>query len=109
MNPEVSRFMWLMCFFDLPVGSPSQRRMANRFRNHLKKDGFIMLQFSVYARLCKGPNAVEKHLLRFKGALPKKGSIRCLQITDKQYARMKILLGTVRETEKSGAEQLVLL
>ncbi len=98
-----------MCFFDLPVGTPNQRRMATRFRNHLKKDGFIMLQWSVYARLCKGEDGVEKHLLRIKGALPKTGSIRTLQITDRQYARMQILLGAAEITEKKGADQLVML
>ena len=101
--------MWLMCFFDLPVGTPAQKKMATRFRNHLKRDGFIMLQWSVYARLCKGEGAVEKHILRIKGALPKTGSVRCLQITDKQYARMKLLLGTAKNIEKKGADQLVLL
>lgn len=101
--------MWLMCLFDLPVGKPIERKMAARFRNHLKKDGFIMLQWSVYTRLCKGEDAVQKHLLRLKAALPKKGSVRCLQVTDKQYARMKLLLGTAKNTEKKGADQLVLL
>lgn len=100
--------MWLMCFFDLPVGTPVQRKMAARLRNHLKRDGFIMLQWSVYARLCRGEDAVEKHVLRIKGVLPSAGSIRCLQITDKQYGRMRFLLGTAKNAEKKGADQLVL-
>ena len=43
--------MWLMVFFDLPVGTRTERRHATRFRNYLKRDGFLMLQFSVYARI----------------------------------------------------------
>lgn len=52
--------------------------------------------------LCKGEGAVEKHLLRLKGALPSKGSIRCLQITDRQYAHMRILLKITKKTERKG-------
>jgi CRISPR/Cas system-associated protein endoribonuclease Cas2 len=31
-----------------------------------------------------------------------------LQVTEKQYARMEILLGTVRKTEKNAGKQLLL-
>lgn len=109
MKSEEVRFMWLMCFFDLPVGSKSQRKAASGFRTHLKRDGFIMLQWSVYVRLCRGEDAADKHAARIRAALPKEGSIRCLQITNKQYARMRLMLGEAKKTEAKAAEQLVLL
>ena len=101
--------MWLMVFFDLPVGTKSERRHATRFRNSLKRDGFLMLQFSVYARICRAEEGVDKHLVRVKSNLPPKGSVRTLQVTDKQYARMKLLVGDSRKSEKKASEQLVLL
>jgi len=101
--------MWLMVFFDLPVRDPSQRKRATRFRNHLKRDGFMMLQLSVYARACRGQEAVEKHLRRLRANLPKEGSVRSLQVTDKQYSRMELLLGTSPKTERIGTTQLILL
>jgi CRISPR-associated endonuclease Cas2 len=55
------RYMWLFVFFDLPVGTKAERRAATRFRNFLKDDGFLMLQWSVYARVCRGDEAVAKH------------------------------------------------
>jgi CRISPR-associated protein Cas2 len=103
------RFMWLFVFFDLPVGSKDQRRRANRFRNFLKDDGYIMLQFSVYARVCRGQDAVKKHVNRARGCLPKEGSIRSLQITDKQFGRMELMLGTAPKIEQLGPSQMVLL
>lgn len=109
MKAEIVRFMWLFCFFDLPVGSKAQRGAAARFRNHLKSDGFLMIQWSVYARLCRGEDAVEKHMRRLRAALPQQGSVRCLQVTDKQYARMKLMLGTAKKTEDKASEQLILL
>jgi len=109
MRAEEARFMWLMVFFDLPVGSKTERRDASRFRNYLKRDGFLMLQFSVYARVCRAEEAVDKHLARVRTNLPPKGSVRTLQVTDKQYARMKLLVGESKKSERKATEQLVLL
>ena len=101
--------MWLFVFFDLPVGTKGERRAATRFRNFLKDDGYMMIQFSVYARVCRGDEAVDKHLQRLTRSLPEKGSVRALQVTDKQYGRMKLLLGTVKKNERVATQQLVLL
>lgn len=101
--------MWLFVFFDLPVGTKTERRHATRFRNFLKDDGYMMLQWSVYARVCRGNDAVNKHLARVARSLPPKGSVRALQVTEKQYARMQLLLGTPTKGEKIGSTQLVLL
>lgn len=101
--------MWLMVFFDLPVGTKTERRHATQFRNFLKKDGYLMLQFSVYARICRAEEGVDKHLERVKTNLPGQGSVRTLQVTDKQYARMKLLVGDSKKSEKKATEQLVLL
>ncbi|MCF8480291.1 MAG: CRISPR-associated endonuclease Cas2 [Rhodospirillum sp.] len=109
MKAEDSRYMWVMVFFDLPVGTKDQRRSATRFRKALKDDGFLMLQFSVYARVCRGQDAVNKHVGRVRANLPAKGSVRTLQITDKQYGRMELMLGLAPKTERLGAKQLVLL
>ncbi len=67
-----------------------------------------MIQFSVYARICNGQERVDKHVQRLNANLPVKGSVRMMQITDKQYERMKILVGTQRNNEKPQAEQLLL-
>jgi CRISPR-associated protein Cas2 len=103
------RFVWLFVFFDLPVGTKVERRSATRFRGFLKDDGYMMLQFSVYARVCRGEDGAMKHVARVTRNLPGKGSVRALQVTDKQYARMKLLLGEATKTESLGARQMVLL
>ena len=109
MKSEDTRVLWLFVFFDLPVGTKEERRLASRFRNFLKDDGYMMLQWSVYARVCRGEEAVDKHLQRVTKSMPQKGSIRALQVTDKQYGRMKLLLGTKAKTERAAPQQLVLL
>lgn len=109
MKAEEVRIVWMFVFFDLPVGTKPQRRAATRFRNFLKDDGYMMLQWSVYARVCRGDEAAEKHVQRATRNLPKRGSVRALQVTDKQYARMKLLLGVAGKNEKEAPNQMVLL
>ena len=109
MKSEEIRFVWMFVFFDLPVGTKADRRWATRFRKFLKDDGFLMLQLSVYARVCRGEDAAEKHVQRVTKNLPPKGSVRTLQVTDRQYARMRLMLGEATLSEKKAPQQLVLL
>ena len=109
MDQDGIRYMRLMVFFDLPVLEKEQRKIANQFRNFLKKDGYDMVQLSVYSRACRGMDAVGKHLSRLKANLPPAGCVRVLQMTEKQYGRMQILIGARRKKERIASEQLLLL
>lgn len=101
--------MRLLVFFDLPVTTKPQRKAAAQFRNFLIKDGYYMIQFSVYGRVCNGYDAVEKHKKRLKKAVPDNGSIRLLVITEKQYEKIEILLGDYKpEDDDFSCKQLTL-
>lgn len=91
--------MRIIVFFDLPVVKKRERKVYAQFRRFLLNDGYDMVQFSVYSRLCNGTDMTEKHLRRLNDSLPTKGSVRCLTVTEKQYAEMKFLVGkpTVKE------------
>ena len=103
------RFMRIIVFFDLPMLTKSDRKNASRFRNFLVKDGYIMLQLSVYSRICKGQDDVDKHAKRLKSLIPKEGSVRMLTVTEKQYASMEVLVGMLKKEENLGEKQLLLL
>jgi len=101
--------MRLMVFFDLPVKSKTDRRIYQQFRTFLIRDGYDMMQFSIYCRVCNGEDAVDKHVRRLRSNLPEKGNIRCLQVTDKQYGKMLFLVGKPGPNErKIDASQLLL-
>ena len=68
--------MRLIVFFDLPVVTKKDRKIYAQFRKFLIKDGYDMLQFSVYSRICNGDDGVYKHYTRLKENLPRKGSVR---------------------------------
>jgi len=100
----------MMVFFDLPVKTAPERRFATGFRKFLEKDGYHMVQYSIYARVCKGYDGVEKHRQRLHAHVPPDGSVRLLVLTEKQYQSMEILIGpkALREEPITG-EQLSIL
>jgi CRISPR-associated protein Cas2 len=99
--------MRIIVFFDLPVKTKRERTAATRFRNFLLNDGYYMVQYSVYARICNGMDAVNKHKTRIKDNLPDNGAIRLLVITEKQYESIDILLGKLTQADDSfQCEQL---
>lgn len=93
--------MRLIVFFDLPVATKSQRKTYTEFRRFLLNDGYYMIQFSVYGRLCNNSEDVAKHESRLMLSAPSSGSIRTLTVTEKQYAGIKIIAGKKKEREKS--------
>jgi len=100
--------MRMMVFFDLPTTSPSFKRAYTLFRRFLIQDGYDMLQWSVYARIINGEDMAEKHLARLTEHLPTIGSIRCMKVSEKQYAGMKIMVGKQTFHEKTGSSQFLL-
>lgn len=85
--------MRILVMFDLPVIKKKDRQDATRFRNFLLKDGYTMLQFSIYARICSGLDSVQTHKNRLKLNIPESGAIRVLTLTEKQFENMDLMLG----------------
>lgn len=98
----------MIVLFDLPVKSKDDRRRYQRFHKFLVKDGYLMMQLSVYTRLTKGLEGTEKHLGRLKANLPPRGSVRVMSVTERQYASMQVLVGRPTPQEKAVDAQLSL-
>lgn len=82
------RIMWLFVFFDLPTETKKDRRNASLFRKNLIKDGFTMMQYSVYMRHCASSESADVHEKRINSLLPPYGKVSILRITDKQYGNI---------------------
>ena len=100
------RTLWIIAMFDLPTDTAYARRCYTQFRQELLKDGFIMMQFSVYARHCASEENAVVHKKRIQLALPPKGEIRVVTLTDKQYERMDIFWGKSRGKKEAPPEQI---
>ena len=99
----------MLVFFDLPVVTKAERRAYTVFRRFLVNDGYDMIQFSVYGRILNGNDALEKHYRRLVDNLPPEGSVRCLSVTEKQFASMKLLVGLPLFQEKAVKTNQMLL
>lgn len=85
--------MRLFVLYDLPTKTKQDQKNYNKFHNFLIKNGFYMLQFSVYARLCINHDEIKNVFAIIENNKPEKGNVRVLIITEKQYENMKILVG----------------
>ena len=82
-----------MVLFDLPVLTKKDRKEYAKFRKALLKDGFNLFQFSTYIRHSFSRENAEVHKKRVKFALPPKGKVGILTITDKQFGLMELFEG----------------
>lgn len=85
--------MRLILFFDLPVKTKKDRNVYTQFRKYLISKGYLMLQYSVYSKIFANRDSVIKHTEVLKKECPKKGQIRILMLTEKQYSKMEVILG----------------
>lgn len=100
------RTVWILAMFDLPVITPDDRRHYARFRKNLLKDGFTMMQFSVYQRHCASTENAHVHISRMASKVPPAGEVRFLTITDNQFSKIQTFWGKKRKTTPSQPSQL---
>jgi len=100
------RFMWVVVLFDLPVDTREARKAYAQFRKHLLRDGFTMLQYSVYARHSSSEENAQVHINRVQNWVPDDGEVRIITITDKQFERMRIFWGKMRKLPPKQPQQL---
>ncbi|WP_457608230.1 CRISPR-associated endonuclease Cas2 [Nitratifractor sp.] len=90
------RIMWVVVMFDLPTQTKKDRKRYRWFSRHLDAQGYIRLQYSIYAKVfnsLKSANHGKKRLKEFLQTNVKKGNVRMLLFTDAQFARMEIVVG----------------
>lgn len=102
------RIMWLFVFFDLPTNTKKERKDYTGFRKKLLKDGFSMMQYSVYTRHCASKESADVHMRRVKKFIPAKGQVSILTITDKQYGLILNYWGARNSPLLQPANQLEL-
>ncbi|MDO4556682.1 MAG: CRISPR-associated endonuclease Cas2 [Lachnospiraceae bacterium] len=90
--------MRIIVLFDLPVITADERREYVRFRKHLIKSGFVMMQQSVYSKLVLNTTAANAIIENCRKNKPRTGLVQILAITEKQFSRIEFLVGE-RSTE----------
>ncbi|MEI3177139.1 MAG: CRISPR-associated endonuclease Cas2 [Lachnospiraceae bacterium] len=107
---EKYKIMRMLCMFDLPVETEEQRRAYRIFRKNLIQEGFVMIQYSIYVRICPSREYANRLENRIKKGIPQEGNVRLLCVTEKQYADMKLLVGSRQTAETAiGTERLIII
>ena len=102
------RIMWLFVFFDLLTETKKDKKNASGFRNNLLKDGFSMMQYSVYVRHCASGESADVHEKRINRLLPPLGKVSVLRITDKQFGNILNFWGKSEVPKEAQPTQLEL-
>lgn len=95
--------------FDLPMETATERKEYRQFRRKLINEGFLMIQFSVYERVCvtrKTATFLENRVRKF---LPSGGVVQSLMVTEKQYNDMHFLVGKPVEDVRNTSDRTVIL
>ena len=103
------RFMRMILFFDLPVETNEDKRNYRKFRKELIKNGFIMIQESVYTKVMTTPsveNSVKNMIQKCK---PPCGLVQTIVVTEKQFAKMEYIVGENKSEFIDSDERLVIL
>ena len=101
--------MRIILFFDLPVITSSDRHEYSVFHRYLIKNGFMMLQESVYCKLALNASAVQAIIANLYKNKPPEGLIQVLSVSEKQYSRMEYILGEHQTEIIDTDERLIIL
>jgi len=101
------RFMRLIVFFDLPMMSDKDRREYTKFRKFLIKNGFIMMQQSVYSKLVINGSVSASVKALVRKNIPPEGLVELLEITEKQFGSIEYLLGTAQSKIIDSDKRLI--
>ncbi len=101
--------MRVLIFFDLPVVTEKDRREYRKFRKYLIKNGFLMLQESVYCKLAQNSTVGDVICENIRKNKPASGLVQLLKVTEKQYAKMDFIVGESKSEVIDSDERLVIL
>ncbi len=105
-----NRYMRLVVFFDLPIDTEAERKSYRLFRKFLIKEGFIMMQKSVYSKMVLDGQMASSAITRLTKEKPSKGLVQVLKVTEKQYASIVEIVGEKHvSNELDDSNRLVML
>ena len=101
--------MRILLFFDLPIETTEDKRNYRAFRRVLIRNGFIMLQKSVYCKLMTTPSVEHSVKRLIRENKPPAGVVQILTVTEKQFSKMEYVIGKYHSDIVDSDERLVIL
>lgn len=101
--------MRVLVFFDLPTETLEDKREYRKFRKLLIKNGFLMMQESVYCRMLITPSASKSVLDVLRKNRPSQGIVQVMTVTEKQFAGMEYITGEHYSEIVESDERMIIL
>lgn len=101
--------MRVLVFFDLPTETLENKREYRKFHNMLIKNGFLMMQESVYCRMLLTPGAGRAVMDVIRKNRPSDGVVQVMTVTEKQFAGMEYITGEHHSEVIDSDERLIIL
>ncbi len=101
--------MRIFVFFDLPMDSLEEKREYRKFRKALIKNGFIMMQESVYCKLMTTPSVENSVKNMIQMNKPSKGVVQTLVVTEKQFVKMEYVVGENKSDIIDNEDRVIIL
>lgn len=102
------RIMRLIVMFDLPVNTSADRRNYRKFRKFLIKNGYSMMQYSIYSKIILNRSVLNYQKVLLEQNAPPKGYVETLIITENQYANIDIIVGEdIRSTQEHSTKRMI--
>lgn len=99
----------MIVFFDLPIETNEEKRNYRAFRKLLLKNGFVMLQESVYCRMVLNQSIEKSVADTIRKNKPPKGMVQLLSVTEKQFSHMEYITGESHNDLVDTDERVVIL
>ena len=101
--------MRMLVLFDLPITTLENKRSYRIFRKYLLKNGFMMMQESVYSKIALNQNVATGICDSVKKQKPPSGLVQMLTVTEKQFAKMEMIVGKSHSSIVDSDERLLIL
>ena len=101
--------MRMIVMFDLPTETAEDRHNYRLFRKMLIKNGFYMMQESVYTRMILNQSVQRGAIETIRKNKPEIGTVQILTVTEKQFSQMEYLVGDFHVEVIDSDERLVIL
>lgn len=99
--------MRLLLFFDLPMETSKNRHDYAVFHKYLIKNGFIMMQKSVYSRLVVNNGTSQAIKEKVAQNLPPEGIVELLEVTENQFSRIEYLVGEKQTLVEDSMDRII--
>lgn len=101
--------MRVMVMFDLPVVKAEERKEYSQFRKYLIKNGFLMMQESIYCKLVQNASAADWVVENIRKNKPSHGLVQVMKITEKQYSKIEYIVGESSSEVIDSDERIIIL